>query len=194
MEHGIITISRQYGSGGRLIGEKLAERLHIPFYDKEIIELSAKQSDVSGNFFSQPEKSGNYILRDFFSGIPLEMPISDKIYLAQYAVISALAKNGPCVIVGRGAGAALNGVVPLLNIFIYADIETRKRRAIEEYGDNPQKIEEHIASIDKKRASYFRFYTGMNGKEMENYHLCIDSGKIGIEGAVAAIEMLYLLK
>lgn len=192
MGHGIITISRQYGSGGRLIGKELAERLNIPFYDKEIIDLSAKQSGVSDSFFTQPEQAGSCFMRDFSSGIPFELPLGDKIYLAQYSAICDIAKNGPCVIVGHGAGAALKDNPSLLNVFIYADREIRKRRAIEEYGDEPKKIEEHMAAIDKKRASYFRFYSGINGRQMENYHLCIDSGYLGLEGAVKTIETAYL--
>ncbi|MEG1176330.1 MAG: cytidylate kinase-like family protein [Ruthenibacterium sp.] len=191
MGHGIITISRQYGSGGRLIGAKLAEKLQIPFYGKEIIELAAQQSGVSGSFFAQPEQAGSYFLRDFSAGVPTELPLGDKVYLTQYAALCALAKKGSCVIVGHGAGAALKNVMSVLNVFIYADLDTRKRRAIEEYGENPHKIEEHMAVIDKKRASYFKFYAGIDGRKTENYHLCIDSGRIGIEGAVAVIEAAY---
>lgn len=192
MENKIITISRQYGSGGREIGKRLAKRLHLPFYDREIIALAAEQSGISGDFFEKPEQR-NYLFRDFPVGVAFEPPLHDRVYLAQYAVIRALAAKGPCVIVGRGAGGALRDDVPLLNVFVYADIESRKRRAIEEYGDSPNKIKEHIDAIDKKRAAYFKFYAGMDGRQMESYHLCIDSGSLGIENAVALLETAYLL-
>ncbi|MEG0369895.1 MAG: cytidylate kinase-like family protein, partial [Hungatella sp.] len=161
MEYQMITISRQYGSGGRLIGAKLAERLQIPFYDKEIIALAAKQSGVSDQFFAQPEQTGALLLRDFTGGNAFGLPLGDQVYLAQADVIRTLAQKGPCVIVGRGAGAALSGMVSRLNVFVYADIAIRKRRVIEEYGEEAHKIEEYIAAIDKKRASYFKFYAGV---------------------------------
>ncbi|MEG1270484.1 MAG: cytidylate kinase-like family protein [Ruthenibacterium sp.] len=189
--NGIITISRTYGSGGRQVGAKLAQTLGIPFYDKEIIELCAKNSGVSGDFFAHPEQAGSYLLRDFSASILSELPLGDTVYLAQYAAIRTLAQKAPCVMVGRGAGAALKDIASVLNVFIYADMETRKKRAIEEYGDNARKIEERMAAIDKKRASYFKFYAGVDGRQMENYHLCIDSGRVGIDGAVSAIAAAY---
>lgn len=191
MQSRIITISRQYGSGGRQIGERLAKRLGIPFYDKEIIDLAAKQSGIAEDFFVLPEQR-EYLLRDFSVGASMEPSLGDKVYLAQAAVLRALAEKGPCVIVGRGAGGVLNGAVPLLNVFLYADLETRKQRAVEEYGDSAHRIEERIAAIDKKRAAYFKFYTGVNGGQMEHYDLCIDSGFTGIENAVTLLETAYL--
>lgn len=193
MNNRTIAISRQYGSGGREIGARLAERLGIPFYDKEIIALAAKQSGVSGELFGQPEQAGSFILRDFSSGPPLGLSLGDRIYLAQHTVILALAQKGPCVIVGRGAGGTLRDAAPLMYVFVYASMESRKRRAIEEYGDPAHKIEKRMGVIDKKRAAYFRFYTGMDGMRMENYHLCVDSGAYGIKNAVTLIETAYLL-
>lgn len=191
MENKIITISRQYGSGGRQIGACLAKRLNIPFYDKEMIGLAAKESGISSDLFEGAEQ-GDYLFRDFSSNVVFEPSLSDKIYLAQHGLIQSLAAKGPCVIVGRGAGGILKNAAPLLNVFVYADIEIRRERAIEEYGDSPHKIKEHVEAIDKKRAAYFQFYMGMNGRKMENYHLCIDSGVMGIENTVALIEAAYL--
>ncbi|MEG0640116.1 MAG: cytidylate kinase-like family protein [Clostridia bacterium] len=192
MAKSIITISRQYASGGSLIGAMLAQKLNLPLYDKEIVTLSAKQSGINSDFFVQPEQAPSAYLRDFSSGVPSNLPLSDKVYLAQLNVLCALAKSGPCIIVGHGAGVALKELAPLLNVFVYADMEVRKRRAIDEYGDDPHRIEEHMKAIDQKRASYFRFYAGVDGRKSENYHLCVDSGRLGIEGAVAAIEAAYL--
>ncbi|MEG1549946.1 MAG: cytidylate kinase-like family protein, partial [Ruthenibacterium sp.] len=114
--NGIITISRTYGSGGRQIGAKLAQTLGIPFYDKEIIELCAKNSGVSGDFFAHPEQAGSYLLRDFSASILSELPLGDTVYLAQYAAIRTLAQKAPCVMVGRGAGAALKDIASVLNV------------------------------------------------------------------------------
>ncbi len=193
MENRIITISRQYGSGGRQIGQALAKRLDIPFYDSAIIALAAKESGFAADCFEQAEKNGSYLVRDYATSMSVPLSLLDKVYLAQYSAIKALAQKGPCVIVGRGAGAVLQGQAELLNVFVYADLQTRKRRAIDEYGDNAHKIEEHIAAIDKKRAAYFKFYTDVNGGRMESYHLCIDSGYIGLQNAVTLIETAYLL-
>lgn len=193
MKNRIITISRQYGSGGRKIAQSLAMRLNIPFYDKEIIELAAKQSGLLRDFFDNPEQK-NDSFRDPSANTAFDPPLNDKVYLAQFSAIYDLAAQGPCVIVGRGAGGALKEAASLLNVFIYADIEIRKQRAIEEYGDSPHKIKEFIDSVDKKRATYFKFYTGVNGSQMENYNLCIDSGYTGIENAVTLIETAYFLE
>ncbi|MEG0753562.1 MAG: cytidylate kinase-like family protein [Angelakisella sp.] len=194
MQNIVTTISRQYGSGGRQIGALLAKRLNIPFYDSQIIELAAKQSHIAGKFFIQPEQCSHYLCRELSSSLTPAVPLDDQVYLAQHAVIREVAQKGPCVIVGRGAGGILKDTVPLLNVLIYANLEKRKQRAIAEYGDDSHKIEEHISAIDKRRASYFRFYTGVDGSRMENYHLCIDSGFTGIDNAVTLIETAYLLE
>ncbi|MEG1578427.1 MAG: cytidylate kinase-like family protein [Oscillospiraceae bacterium] len=191
MEKSTITLSRQYGSGGRAIGAKLAKELGLPFYDKDIISLSARQSGVTDDFFEQAEQTGGSLFRDFSASFSPDLPLGDKVYFAQCAAIRTLAQDGPCVMVGRGAGVVLEGVCPLLNVFVYADLETRKRRALEEYGDDPRKIEARIAAIDKKRAAYVRFYAGVDGRQLVNYHLCVDSGRVGIDGAVAAIAAAY---
>lgn len=192
MENRVIAISRQYGSGGRQIGACLAQRLHIPFYDREMIALAAKQSGILGGFFEEPEQ-GSYLFRNFAGAAAAEPPLEDRVFLAQCDVIRSLAEKGPCVLVGRGAAGVLRDRVPLLNVFVYADMENRAQRAVEEYGDSPHKIKEHIDAIDKKRTAYFKFYTGMNARRMEHYHLCVDSGAIGIDNAVALIETAYLL-
>lgn len=193
MQNKVITISRQYGSGGRQIGARLAQRLNLPLYDREMIALAAERSGISDDLFEEVEQR-DYLFRDLLPGIAAEPPLCDKVYLAQRAVIHSLAAKGPCVMVGRGAGGVLKDVVPLLNVFLYADIELRARRAVEEYGDAPHKIKEHIEAIDKKRAAYFKFYAGRNGRQMEQYHLCIDSGFMGIEHTAAILEAAYLLE
>lgn len=195
MEHNIITISRQYGSGGRLIGAKLAERLHIPFYDKELITLTAKSSPIHASFFEKAEimGTGGYVYPPS-PGVPFDLPLNDKVFLAQFAVIREIASQGPCVIVGRCADDVLKDRDDLLKVFIFADMEVRKKRAISGYGDTPEKIEQKITALDKKRANYYHYYTQAKWGAAENYHLCIDSGCIGIDGAVAVILAAYLSK
>lgn len=194
MKQWIIAISRQYASGGRLIGEKLAEKLGMPFYDKELIARAAKESGISGDFLERAEREGGSLFRNFSESASPELMISDKAYLAQVTAIRAIADQGSCIMVGRAAGAALEGIVPVLNVFVYADLDVRMRRAVEEYGDDPHKIKAHIDVIDKKRASYFKFYTGIDGRKIGQYNLCIDSGFTGIDGAVEVIATAYSLK
>ncbi|MEG0339839.1 MAG: cytidylate kinase-like family protein [Oscillospiraceae bacterium] len=193
MRHSIITISRQYGSGGRLIGANLAKQLHIPFYDKELITLAAKSSSIQARFFENAEAKGREgFVYPFNPGVPFALPLNDKVFLAQFAVIREIAAQGPCVIVGRCADDVLKDRDDLLKVFIFADMEARKKRAILEYGDEPEKIEQKISSLDKKRANYYHHYTQEKWGEAKNYHICIDSGDIGLDGAIKAIQAAYL--
>ena len=193
MGHSIVTISRQYGSGGRWIGAKLAERLHIPFYDKELITLAARRSPIHASFFENAEIKGTGgFVYPFNPGVPFDLPLNDKVFLAQFAVIRELASQGPCVIVGRCADDVLKDRDDLLKVFIFADMAARKKRAISEYGDAPEKIEQKITTLDKKRANYYHYYTQSKWGDAKNYHLCIDSGGVGPHGAVEAIRAAYL--
>lgn len=193
MEHGIITISRQYGSGGRVIGAKLAERLQIPFYDQELITIAAQSSYIHRDFFENAEKNGGGgFVEALNPGLPIELSLNDKVYLAQCAVIQKVAGQGACVIVGRCADDVLKERTDLLKVFIFADFDMRKKRIQSEYGDTAEKIERRIAEVDKKRAAYYHHYTQGKWGRAENYHLCINSGHIGIDGTIAAIEAAYL--
>lgn len=194
-EHWVVAISRQYGSGGREIGALVARQLGLPLYDKKIVLLAAEESGMSRALLEEPARDCVHPpLWDVTPGLTFALPVSDSVYLAQRAALVKLALAGPCVIVGRGGGEALRGRVPLLSVFIYAAPEERRRRAVEEYGDPAEKIDARIAAIDKRREAYFRFYSGVSGRRMENYHLCIDSGAVGVEGAaeliVSALEHL----
>ncbi|MEG1884530.1 MAG: cytidylate kinase-like family protein [Clostridia bacterium] len=195
MGHNIITISRQYGSGGRLIGAYLANRLHIPFYDKELITLADKSSPIHAGFFENAEMKGTGgFVYPFNPGVPFDLPLNDKVFLAQFAVIREIASQGPCVIVGRCAADVLKDRDDLLKVFIFSDMEVRKKRAISEYGDAPEKIEQKITAFDKKRANYYHYYAQAKWGDAKNYHICIDSGGIGLDGAVEAIRAAYLSK
>lgn len=189
----IITISRQYGSGGRLIGQSLAERLRIPFYDKEIIQLAAQRSGISERFLAHPEQYHTLFASvDACNGVAPPLTLANRMFLAEKSVITELAQGGSCVVVGCGAGEALQGELPLLRVFIHADLQSRKRRLIEEYGEPEKNIAEKMKRTDQKRAAYFKFYTGVDGRQMENYHLCLDSGLLGLSGAESVIHAAYL--
>lgn len=192
MAYSIITISRQYGSGGRLIGGKLAEWFCIPLYDQELIALAAQSSHIQSRFFEQAEQEGwSGYLDPLNPGVPFELPLKDRMFLAQSAAVHTVAEKGPCIIVGRCADVVLEDNAALFKVFLFADLEVRKNRILSEYGEVPGKTEHHMLRTDQKRAAYDQHYTQKRWGAAENYHLSIDTGRTGIDGAVSAIEAAY---
>jgi len=196
----IITISRQYASGGRVIGEKLAAALGIPFYDNEIITRAAKESGFAEEAFHAAEsKATNSFLYSIAMGMGTfagnhetgsytNLSLDDRIYLAQTDVIRKVAAEGPCVIVGRCADYILKEMDNVVNIFVCADMKSRVERAVNVHGMSPNKIEESIRKIDKRRANYYNYHSCEQWGRAQNYHLCVNSGAIGIDNAVACIK------
>ena len=193
----VITISRQYGSGGRFIGRKLAEALNIPFYDKELITMAAEESGMSRELFEKADEkatssllytlSMNSYLLHGMAGVP-DLPLNDKVFLIQSEVIRKLAAKGPCVIVGRCADYILREHPGCVNVYIYSDIEERVERATTYYNLSADRASEQIQKMDKKRATYYNFYTNQKWGRAENYDLSLNSAKIGIEGCVEVIR------
>ena len=190
----IISIGRQYGSGGREIGKRLAEEFGIDFYDKELITLAAKQSGFSEEILKENDENHNgsflysLVMGTYTGGNNL--PLNHKLFLAQFDTIKKLAEEKSCVIIGRCADYALEYNPNCVKVFIHADIDTRIKRAIEEYGVSPDKVEEVLKKTDKKRESYYNFYTGKKWGLMENYDITINSSFSGIDGAVRVIADL----
>ncbi|WP_349948921.1 cytidylate kinase-like family protein [Lacrimispora sp. BS-2] len=191
----VITISREFGSGGRELGMNLAERLGLPFYDKELISLSAEESDLAEEAFLhydehlpvQQESLEQYHYSPFST--VYEVSMSDQIFLAQSRVIRKLAEQGPCIIVGRCADRVLENSI---NLFVYAKMENRiNRMNTLETGVNPEVMEERIREIDKKRRDYYQYYTGCEWGKAQNYHLCLESSLVGVEGCLDA-ALAYL--
>lgn len=194
----IITIGRQYGSGGRIIGKLLAEKLGISFYDKEIIEMAAKKSGMSQEAFEKvDETAASSLLYSIATSVSMfgnyvspqvDLPLNDKLFIIQSEIIKSIAKKGSCVIVGRCADYILKDRSDIINLFIYADKESRKKRAINEYGISPNKVDSYIHKTDKKRSTYYNHYTGEKWGNYLNYHMCLDSSILGVEGTVHMIE------
>ncbi|HIS77429.1 MAG TPA: cytidylate kinase-like family protein [Candidatus Merdivicinus excrementipullorum] len=193
----IITISRQYGSGGRYIGRKLAEALDIPFYDKEIILRSAEESGISREIFEQlEEKPTNSLLYSLSLNAGLlrggtvspELPLSDQVFLIQSEIIRKMANQGPCVIVGRCSEYVLRDRTDCINVFLYSTMEDRIARATTYYGLPLEKAKEKLAKMDKKRASYYNFYTNLKWGQAENYDLCVNTASLGVEGTVELLQ------
>jgi len=193
MKPSIITISRQYGSGGRKVGTLLSQELNVPFYDKALFAEAAQRSGIHQSHFEEAEQhSGDQLFGHIFDGMSsMSAPLNDRIFLAQFETIRALADQGPCVIVGRGANRVLKDREDVLNVFLYADFDRRVRRAVEEYGVDPARAEKVVRDMDKNRASYLKTYTDQQFGKAENYHLCIDSGTVGIENAVKIVLATY---
>jgi cytidylate kinase len=195
----IITISRQYGSGGREIGEKLAKSLGIPFYDNELITRAAKESGFAESVFERAEdKATNSLLYSIAMGMNAygnsefgfaNLSLDDRIYLAQSDVIKKVSAEGPCVIVGRCADYVLKDKPNVVHIFVWADIKSRVKRATTLYNMPEAKAEENIARIDKRRANYYNYHANEKWGRAENYHLSIKSDYLGIDSAVECIKL-----
>jgi len=193
----VITIARQYGSGGREIGEMLAQKLGVPYYDKELIALAAKKSGLSEEVFRQADERatssllyslvmGTYGFGGGVAGMN-DMPINDKLFLIQADIIRKAAEKGACVIVGRCADYVLRERKDCLKVFIHADRDSRLRRAVEKYGIDPAKVSDFLTKKDKQRANYYNFYTNKKWDSMQNYDLTIDSSVFTSEQAVELI-------
>ena len=199
MKKKIITISRQFGSGGRGIGKLLADRLDIPFYDKELIELASKESGIDERIFkSEGEETGRfyqvlgaigYALGSPAGGI-YEYSINDQLYLVQANIIEQLANEGPCVIVGRCADYVLEDREDVLNIYLCADMDERLRRVIDEYHVEDAD-EATLCKVDKRRSNYYQYYTDRVWGKAENYDLCINTGKFDTDAIIGMIVDAY---
>ena len=204
MKKKIITISRQFGSGGRGIGKLLADRLDIPFYDKELIELASKESGIDERIFkSEGEETGRfyqvlgaigYALGSPAGGI-YEYSINDQLYLVQANIIEQLANEGPGVIVGRCADYVLKDEKNVLSLFLYAEKKDRIRRGIELYHVDERHAQETMERFDRKRARFYEYYTDRKWGALSNYDMMINTSRMGIDQCVrflrdAAREMM----
>ncbi len=200
----IITVGRQYGSGGRYVAKLLAERLEIPYYDKELLAEVAKDSGIGKDLLEEhDEKNTRNFLFSMMSGsqpfadsgaMYMDMPLNHRIFLAQFDTIRRIAGEGPCVIVGRCADYVLRDEPHVLNVFIKASQEERIRRVVKYYGVDPLKAEEKLRKADKQRASYYNYYATNTWGDVNNYDLCVDTGTLGIEGSVELIAKCVELR
>lgn len=193
MTAAIITISREYGSNGRKIGRKLAEQLGIPFYDNELITIAAKKSGYAEGLFEnadqRPTGSLLFSLSMYGAGMAAyDLPLNDKVFLIQSDIIRDVASQGGCVIVGRCADYVLRENPHCINVFIHAPLESRLERAIQEDHVAEEKAKDTVQKIDKRRATYYNYYTSQKWGRAENYDLCIDSSVLGIEGTAGVIR------
>ena len=188
----IITIGRQFGSAGREIGEKVAEYFGIPCYDKELLSRAAKESgyceEMIESHDERPTNSFLYnLVMDTYSfgynaSSFVDMPISHKIFLAQFDTIKKMASENPCVIVGRCADYALSDYDNCINLFIYGDEDKKVKRIMEKYNLSEGKAKDMINKKDKQRQSYYNYYSSKKWGRADSYDLCINSSILGVDG------------
>ena len=188
MEKKIITISRQFGSGGRTIGRLVAEKLGIPFYDKELVDQIALESGFAPKFVEEHGEHAPGLSLFSYAFAPQGVPgvmnglsTADFLWNIQCGVILQLAEKGPCVIVGRNADYVLKDREDVLHTFIHADEEFRADRIVRLYGESEKSPKARLAEKDKRRKVNYQHYTGRNWGEACNYDICLDSGTIGVE-------------
>lgn len=190
----VITISRQFGSGGHEVGEKLARQLDVPFYDKALIAMAAKQSGLSEEVFANADEKatssllysmvmGSYSFGARVPGIN-EMPINDKLFLIQSDIIKKAAAEGPCVIIGRCADYILREHKNCLNVFVHASKEERVRRSIAKKDCEERKASDFVTKKDKQRANYYNFYSNKRWDDLQNYDITIDTSRFTVDEAV----------
>ncbi len=197
VKHTIITIGRQFGSGGREIGELLAKHYGIKCYDNDLLTVAAKESGLCEEIFkTHDEKPTNSFLyslvMDSYSGYGAGlgmngMPLSQQVFLAQFDTIRKIAKNEDCIFVGRCADYALREDYDVTSVFISSDDEARIERICKRHDVSKSKAREMMLKTDKKRANYYNYYTDKRWGNSSSYDLCINSGKIGIENTVKLI-------
>ena len=200
----IITIGRQFGSAGREIGRKLAADLGIKLYDKEMLDRAAKDSGICQTLFeTHDEKPTNSFLYSlvmdtysmgYSSGAMNEMPLNHKVFLAQFDAIKKIADEGPCILVGRCADYALENYDNVMSVFIHADLETRIRRIARIYDLTDAKAKDMIQKADKKRASYYNYYTNKKWGDAAGYDFSLCSSELGIDGTVQALKALLEIR
>ncbi len=197
-ENFAITIARQYGSGGRVIGEKVAELLGYKYVDRELVTLAAQKSGFHADVVhSIDEKATNSLLYTLamgssvfgtpHTGYNVDIPINDKLFIVQSDIIKSLVEESPCVFVGRCADYVLSEHKNRISIFLYGDMDIRIKRVCDVHGVDEEEAKKLIAKTDKRRMNYYNFYTGRKWGKYENYHLSLNTSVLGLEGTAEVI-------
>lgn len=194
MSRRIITISREYASGGSQIGKMLSERLGIPCYDREIIGKVAAESGLCEKFIEDKGEYGNKVAIEtyFATGMYYNGPsVEDSIWAIQHQIIEELAEKEPCIIVGRCADYILRKRTDVLNVFIHADKKTRAKYLTEELKENVLDPEKYLKELDRRRSTYVQFYTDMKWGDSRQYDITLNTGKISFNQCVEILAGLY---
>ncbi len=189
MKYNVITITREFGSGGRTIGRALAQELGYDFYDFNLVWKIAQESGFAFDFVESHSEDAishffPFAFNNYASGA------SDQLYVAQRNVIRQLAEKGNCIIVGRCSDYVLRDREDTLHVYIHADKESRMRRVVNVYGENDVAIDKRIETKDKQRIAYYQFYTDRKWGRAKNYHVCLDSGRLGEDMCVQILSRM----
>ena len=194
MSNRIIAIGRQFGSGGRTIGKKVAEKLGIPCYDNEVLERMAIESGYAPEYLREQTEhaaSRNWFSHALTAGIFTGNSYQDDLWALQNRIIHELAEQGPCVFVGFCSEYILRKHDNCLRVFIYADEEKRAKRIVEQYGETSEAPEKRLHDKDRRRAAYYQYYTDLKWGSAKNYHISLNSGTLGIDKCVDILTNLY---
>ena len=192
MKQGIVTISREFGSGGRTIGKAVARKLGIPCYDAELITEMAKQSGFAEDYVREAgEYAPGGLLNSMFTSRAGGPTNEDILWQIQCNIVTQLAKKCPCVIVGRCGDYILRDRPDVLKVFVHADMAFRAKRIVEVYGQREESPEQRLKEKDKRRSTYYRFYTGRKWGQLDTYDLMLNSGVLGIEKCTELICTIF---
>ena len=195
MSNRIITIGREFGSGGRTIGREVAKKLGIPCYDQELIVKMAEESGFTREYVEKESENaslGSWAASALGMDGSYTAPTNqDRLWAVQSRIIREIAEKESCVIVGRCADVILEDKADLLRVFIHADFEARAKRIVEKYGETEVPTEKRLREKDKRRSLYYQLYTDKKWGSIENYHVILDSGVLGIQKCVDIIASLY---
>ena len=191
MGYSVITIGREHGSGGRMVAQKVADRLGIPLYDKKLIRMTADESGFSESYVAAAEtkRTSSFLYNLYFDSNNL--PLDDQLFLAQCKVIEEAAQKGPCVIVGRCGDYVLREWESCLRVFLYAPMEERMRRAVQEYHKDEKDVQRYLEKYDKSRAAYYNRFTNEKWGDPHRYHLMINT-TLGLD--VVADQIIELVQ
>ena len=176
----VVTVSREYGSGGRYVAKLLSEKLGVKFYDKEIVTKLAEETGLSEEYIEENEQKRG-ILSTLENDQVTGLSSKDELFIKETELIKKLARKDSCVIVGRCADFILKNNRNVVKVFVYSDMEDKIKRATKFYGLNKEKAEKEIKNIDKQRANHYKYYTEREWKEYSNYDICINSDTFGVE-------------
>ena len=200
----VITIGRQFGSGGREVGSRLAGDLGIGFYDKNILRMNSDESGIKESYYYlADERPGNKLLYKIVKGLTPEqgapsfgadLVSADNLFRFQSQVIKGLAAEEDCVIIGRCADYVLEGMDGLVRIFLYADMDYRMERITQLGYYDARDVKQNIKRMDRERRDYHRYYTGRDWENLENYDLMVNVGSLGTEGTVRAVKEYLKIK
>lgn len=188
MKYAWLAIEREYGSGGNEVGEKVSELLGIPCYGREILDMAAQRTNRRPEDIEHLEEkvTGSFMYSLFLmtqvnTGREERLTEADKLTLAEDDIVRELYRKEPCVFVGRGAAGVLYNEPKVLKVFIHADKDTRAKRAVEKYGDDRNTVIKKLEKMDKRRENFYHINSEKKWKDEDNYHMVLDSGKLGIE-------------